>query len=132
MILWEWECENEKEKLLRFWTFDFVFNQNEAIFNVKLKCTKAQLVTYYIYIYIYIYGGVLCSFFYHKTTHCTVRLPHFVDGFDRFGCSYFACDIIYYSVAILGIKNINRMPQIQPQEITQFSLIDKTIQFTAK
>ena len=130
MILWEWECENEKEKLLRFWTFDFVFNQNEAIFNVKLKCTKAQLVTYYIYIYIY--GGVLCSFFNHKTTHCTVQLLHFVDGFDRFGCSYFACDIIYYSVAILGIKNINRMPQIQPQEITQFSLIDKTIQFTAK
>lgn len=42
------------------------------------------------------------------------------------------CDIIYNSVAILGIKNINRMPQIQPQEITQFSLIDKTIQFTAK
>ena len=34
---------------MRFWTFNFVFNQNEAIFNVKLEHNNFGLATYFIY-----------------------------------------------------------------------------------
>ena len=34
----ECECECEMEKRIKFWTSDVVFNQNEAVFNVKLEC----------------------------------------------------------------------------------------------
>ena len=35
----EWECE--MKKWMKFWTFDFVINQNEIVFNVKLECANA-------------------------------------------------------------------------------------------
>jgi len=33
---------------MRFLPFDFVFNQNEVVFNVKLEQTNARLTTYFI------------------------------------------------------------------------------------
>ena len=33
---------------MRFLPFDFVFNQNEVVFNVKLEHTNARLTTYFI------------------------------------------------------------------------------------
>ena len=51
---WEWEgigrekWECEMEKWMKFWTFDFVFNQKEVVFIVKLEHTNARLVTYFI------------------------------------------------------------------------------------
>ena len=42
----EWECE--MKEWMKFWTFDFVINQNEIVFNVKLECANAELATYFI------------------------------------------------------------------------------------
>ena len=53
MLFWEWkgtgreEWECEIEKWMKFWTFDFVFNQ-KVVFNMKLEHTNARLVTYFI------------------------------------------------------------------------------------
>ena len=33
---------------MMFSTFDFVFNQNKVVFNLKLERTNVRLVTYFI------------------------------------------------------------------------------------
>ena len=42
------KSESEMEKWMRFLPFDFVFSQNEVVFNVKLEQTNARLATYFI------------------------------------------------------------------------------------
>ena len=49
----DWECEMEMEMEMEkwmglFWTFDFVFNQNKAVFNLKLERTNTRLVTSFL------------------------------------------------------------------------------------
>ena len=82
-----------------FSNFDFVFNQNEVILNMKLKCSITlgwPLTTYNIKllnIRTHV-GAAQCDFMrfsYHKTTHCNtpcgaMRLLHFKGSLGRFGC----------------------------------------------
>ena len=42
------KSESEMENWMRFLPFDFVFSQNEVVFNVKLEQTNARLATYFI------------------------------------------------------------------------------------
>ena len=61
--------------------FDFVFNRNGEVFNVKLKHTNAGLTTSYkiklLILYIYIYMGTewcdFVQFSYRKIAHCTAQ-----------------------------------------------------------
>ena len=64
--------------------FNFVLNQNEEVFNVKLERTnvglttsyKIKLLVLYIYIYIYEYEVVrFCAVFlsYNRTLYCTMQ-----------------------------------------------------------
>ena len=82
-----------------FSNFDFVFNQNEVILNMKLKRSITlgwPLTTYnmkLLNIHTHV-GAAQCDFVwfsYHKTTHRTtpcgaVRLLHFEGSLGRFGC----------------------------------------------
>ena len=51
---WEWEgiereeWEYEMDKWMRFWTFDFVSNQNKFVYNVQLEHTHFGQATYFI------------------------------------------------------------------------------------
>ena len=51
---WEWEgiereeWEYEMDKWMRFWTFDFVSNQNKFVYNVQLEHTNFGQATYFI------------------------------------------------------------------------------------
>ena len=88
--------------------FDFVFNQNGEVFNMKLKRTNAGLTTSYkiklliLYIYLWVRSGaILCNFLIiklHIVPHNTVRftttcgssmqLLYFAGSFVWFKCSH--------------------------------------------
>ena len=86
--------------------FDFVFNQNRVVFNMKLKRTNAGLTTSYkiklLILYIWVRSGaILCNFLIiklHIVPHNTVRftttcgssmqLLYFAGSFVWFKCSH--------------------------------------------
>ena len=67
--------------MIEILNFDFVFNQNEEVFNMKLECTngrfttsyKIKLLILYIYIYMSTEGCDFVQYSYHKTAHCTTQ-----------------------------------------------------------
>ena len=76
---------------MRFLPFDFVFNQNEVVFNVKLEQTNARLALFHIilnYIYTYIYIYIYMSAMQCDSLLIAVRCAYSIlqAGFGQFGC----------------------------------------------
>ena len=62
------KCESMRWRSERGFNFDFVFNQNKEVFNVKLERTNARFTTLYkiklLILHIYEYRGVrFCAIF---------------------------------------------------------------------